>query len=68
MSTKRRMSAMLNRVGPPSAMGGNRLHVRHVPEAVMHSFAKRASLIWWRVGMRRSHPDGRLGSPPCVAE
>jgi len=38
------------------------------PEAVMYSFAKRVSLIWWRVGMRRSHPDGRLGSPPCVAE
>jgi len=65
MSTKRRMSAMLNRVGPPSAMGGNRLHVRHVPEAVMHSFAKRASLIWWRVGI---NPTAGWEAPPCVAE
>jgi len=64
MSTKRQIgaaSAMLNRVGAPLAMGSNRLHV-HVPEAVMHSFAKRASLIWWRVGI---NPTAGWETPPA---
>jgi hypothetical protein len=50
----------------------NAVNGERVPEAVMHSFPKRASLIWWRVGIMVCEREGPQTAgweaPPCVAE